>query len=136
MGVRSPNDSPLDLAGVLGRSSDFLHVLPPDSLLTSGDGNGVRSVIAAKYGEASIEAVLGETDEAILEVDRVDRSELPMIGRVVGEARLCNRPGSVVGVSKKTGVSFNIGAVASMGVGMFVLICSPAEAGVIDLGLR
>jgi hypothetical protein len=59
------------------------------------------SVIAARYGDASTEAaVLGETDEAVLEVESVERSELPITGRDVGEARLCNSPASeVTGVS-------------------------------------
>ncbi len=138
-GVRCSSIDPrLDLEGVLGRSNDLLNKLPADSLLMRGDGNGVISVIAAKYGDASTDAVLGETDEAILDVERADRRELPKMGIIVGEARwCCIKPASeVTGVSKKVGVSFKNGAVAGGGRRMFVFMDSPADAGVDDFGLE
>jgi hypothetical protein len=138
VGVRSPIDGPRDRAGVPGLSRDLRHELPPDSLLIIGEGKGVMSAMAARYGEARADAVLGEAEEAKLEVERLDRSELPMIGSVVGDV-IGSTPGSVItGVSKKMGVSFRTGLVivGCLGVGTLVWMYNPADAGVEAFGLR
>lgn len=93
------------------------------------------SVIAARYGEARADAVLGDIEDAMLEDERVDLNELPMMGNVVGEASWCNSPASLVGVSKYIGVSFSNGAVACEGVGRVVFMDKPADAGVNCFGL-
>ena len=64
------------------------------------------SVMAARYGEARAEAVPGDTLDAMLEVERADRKELPLVC-MVGDVKYWDSPASVVvGVAKTVGVSF------------------------------
>jgi hypothetical protein len=44
--------------------------------------------MAARYGEGSPEADPWENEDVRLEVDRFERSEESIVGRVVGEVRL------------------------------------------------
>lgn len=73
------------------------------SLPTSGEGRGVRSAIAARYGDGRAEAEPGDKDDARLVVDTFDRREDPIVGRLEGEVRLWCSTGSasymIVGVS-------------------------------------
>lgn len=59
------------------------------SVPPSGDGSGVRSIIAARYGDARAEAEPVENDEARDVVDTFDRREEPLGGRLLGEVTLC-----------------------------------------------
>ena len=59
----------------------------------SGEGSGVTSDIAARYGEGTAD-IDGEYEEARLVVDMLDRSEEPMVGRLEGEVRLWLSTGS------------------------------------------
>lgn len=53
-----------------------------DSLPTSGLGNGVRSDMVARYGDGRAEfAEPGESDDAMLAVERLERSEEALVGR-------------------------------------------------------
>lgn len=53
-----------------------------DSTPTSGLGNGVRSDIVARYGDGRAEfAEPGESDDAMLAVERLERSDDALIGR-------------------------------------------------------
>lgn len=100
------------------------------SLPTSGEGSGVRSAIAARYGDGSADADPGDSDDARLVVDMFDRSEEPIVGRLDGEVRLWCRMGSlsymIVGVSMA-----RIAAPAVVGgsAKQVVLIDRPALAG-------
>jgi hypothetical protein len=59
-----------------------------ESLPTSGEGSGVRSVIAERYGDGSAGPDAGEKEEVKLDVDILDLSDDPTVGRLVGEVRL------------------------------------------------
>ena len=75
---------PVPLRGLLHGAGD-----PPP---TSGLGRGVRSVIAARYGDGNAEfAEPGEREvEAILAVERLERREEPMVGCMnTGEVNDC-----------------------------------------------
>lgn len=79
-----------------------------DSCPTRGLGNGVRSDMAERYGDGRAElAEPGESDEGILAVERVERSDEPLAGKLcaMGEAKvLCSLVWT--GVSHIVGVSF------------------------------
>lgn len=81
IGVESSSDPCLLDPGVARLF--LLHGAADSPLTTSGDGKGVRSVMAARYGEGSAEfAEPGESDEdPILAVERVERSDELMTGR-------------------------------------------------------
>lgn len=68
--VAFSNDPPLEREGVPGGPIAFRYGIGIESLITIGDGNGVRSGMLARYGEAKAEDEPGE--EAILEVESVD----------------------------------------------------------------
>ena len=82
----------------------------------------------ARYGEARAEP--GDTEDAMLEVERFDRRLEPSPVTDDCEVETKYRPASVeTGVSKMVGVSFNRGPVACSGVGTLVWIYNPALAG-------
>lgn len=80
VGVGSSVDPALDLDGVPVRPSDFRYDIDPASLITIGDGSGVRSGMLARYGEGSAELEPGDIDEAMLDVERFDRRLEPSPG--------------------------------------------------------
>lgn len=105
-------EPPPDL-DVVGRPKDFRHEPERDkSVLLLGDGNGVRSDKAARKGEFSAELVPCETLEAMLDVDRVVRSNEPVVGALVAVKACCMPAVSDADVSKMVGVSVNCAVVA------------------------
>ena len=86
-------------------------------------------VIASRYGEGRAEP--GESEEVMLDVDRLDRSELPTTGMRMGAVKLWLSTLSLTGVSYIVGVSLSVGTL-TMPVGLlsnFVCRCNPALAG-------
>lgn len=121
VGVGSSVDPALDLDGVPARPIDFLYDMEPASLITIGDGRGVRSGMLARYGEGRAELEAGEIDDAMLDVERLDRRLEPSPGTEDWDVETRYSPASVdTGVSKMVGVSFSRGPVACAGVGILV----------------
>ena len=101
VGVCSSKEPALDLVGVDGRPVTLLDDADAtESLTGSGEGRGVRSDIAAKYGDAKADPEPWEMEEAILDVESVERNDEPIPGKKDGEVRAGTRTGSV-----ETGVS-------------------------------
>lgn len=61
---------------------------------TNGEGRGVRSVIAARYGLGKADPEAGESEEVRLEVDMLDLNDDPMAGNEVGDVKLWCSEGS------------------------------------------
>ena len=114
------------------RPNDFRHEAEPASLSIIGDGNGVTSDIVARYGDASTEPASGESEDAMGDAERLDRSEDAIAGMYDGDVLAWCSPKLFVdtGVSKMVGVSFSLGPLAWEGVDTFVLMYNPALAGV------
>lgn len=73
VGVESSVEPVLEPEGVRGRCIDFRYGIEPGSLMTIGEGSGVRSGILARNGEAKAEAEPGDAADPMLEVERFDR---------------------------------------------------------------
>lgn len=75
----SCNELSLDRFGVF---TDRFRQTKGASDPTRGEGRGVRSLMAARYGEGNADADPGEREDVRLEVDKFERKEEPMVGRV------------------------------------------------------
>lgn len=95
----------------------------------TGDGKGVISAIAARYGDVSADGVeCGESEEAMLLEERVVRSEEPPAATIaVGDATMALALASAT-LSKTTGAPAPKGVAVEGGV-MRVSRCRPALAG-------
>lgn len=121
----SSTDPALDLEGELSSGCNFRQLSDNDrSPMISGEGNGVKSDIVARYGEVKVDAdKAGEVDEAILDAERVDRSVEP--NEYIGTADVsecCEARSVTTGVWYIVGVSCNRAMVTCEGLGMSVLM--------------
>jgi hypothetical protein len=91
---------------------------------TTGEGRGVKSLSAARYGDARFDAEPIDNEDARLDADRFERIDEPMSCGTVGDVRKCREMSAILAdwlvMEKESESCSGLGVEEAEGGSMFV----------------